>query len=110
MNEIITFIDILDNKNVVDPQKEVYKQIKEADTIWVINSKNLHESKWVTLELSKAKEFTKPIYYIALTDISNIIKTDNITEINTHIKRYLPLNKTLFRNLTPITNNQKECP
>ncbi len=88
INQLTTFIDILDNVNFENPQAEVFNQLCKADFVWVINSKYLHESEWVSFELDKAKELKKSIYYIDLPTINNIINTD-ISEINKIIKNYL---------------------
>ena len=91
ISTIETFIDVIDNKNIISPQEEVFYKLKSADAVWVINSYNLNQSKWVLSELALAKELMKPIYYIEFPQVLRLVEIGDLNKLKKHVNKYLPV-------------------
>lgn len=65
------FVDIIDNDSL-DKQERVISELDSSDTLILIESKGIYESKWVAIELERAEAKKIPIKKIKIEDLSNI--------------------------------------
>lgn len=68
-----TYIDIIDNKNGGDYQKNIFKWLRKADYLYLIETKGSYHSPWVEKELNFANRFNIPIITIPLQKIEHFI-------------------------------------
>jgi hypothetical protein len=66
------FIDIIDN-NSSDKQTRVIDELDKSDMLLLIETKNIYQSFWVSIEIERAKLKKIPIVAVALNDIKSII-------------------------------------
>ncbi|CAM3413316.1 TIR domain-containing protein [Flavobacterium chungbukense] len=66
------YIDLLDNDSL-DKQRRVFEELNKCDTLIIIESKNVYNSKWVELEIKQAIKLRKKIETISLKTIKKII-------------------------------------
>ncbi|MDR1383850.1 MAG: toll/interleukin-1 receptor domain-containing protein [Planctomycetaceae bacterium] len=64
------FIDMLDN-NSSDKQLRIIYEIDSSDMLILIDTKSIYQSKWVLLEIERARGKEKPIQKISVNDILN---------------------------------------
>lgn len=86
---LTTYIDLLDNKNVISPQDEVVANLINSDILWVINSNGILESQWVSKEIDIAKQHHKDVYYISTDILENIINPANKTDLLRYVIYYI---------------------
>lgn len=65
------FVDIIDNDSL-DKQERVISELDSSDTLILIESKSIYESKWVAIELERAEAKKISIKKIKIEDLSNI--------------------------------------
>ncbi|HDR8184935.1 TPA: hypothetical protein QC116_004392 [Bacillus thuringiensis] len=90
ISNIHVYVDILDNKNTLDHQGEVYSQLDHADVFWKINSAQYDSSAWAVKELCIAQKCNKPIFILEMNDIYTIINSPSLLHIEESVKRFLP--------------------
>lgn len=78
IDNVNTYIDILDNNNIQNPQFEVFNQLYSSDFFWIINSSKIHDSEWVSKELSFAQSSKIPIFYIDVLTLKKVIDRNSI--------------------------------
>lgn len=67
------YIDLIHNSNTNDPQKDVIKNLYQADIVWLIETESVYLSEWVQKELQIAKKLNKPIRIIKYKDFINLV-------------------------------------
>jgi len=89
LNFLSTFIDALDNTDVVSPQNEVMAQLMRSDVVWLINSAEISESKWVLKEIETAIKYNKIIHKLSVETMDNIIHAKDGFTILKIIQNYV---------------------
>lgn len=64
------YIDLINNDSI-DKQKRVFEELGSSNFIILIESKETYYSKWVTLEIEKAKAKNIPIITIPIKEFDN---------------------------------------
>ena len=67
-----TFIDLIDNLENVNPQKKIYKEIKNSAFICIIDTPKVFTSPWVITEIILAIKYFKPLVIIKYSSFINI--------------------------------------
>lgn len=70
------YVDIIDN-NSQDKQKRVFYELDNSDVIVLIASNSVYNSKWVALEIERARKKKIPIIPFTIDEISTL-RTDII--------------------------------
>lgn len=63
------FIDIIDN-NSIDKQARVFSELDSSDVLLLIETKSIYKSKWVSLEIERAKARQIPIKTISFDELT----------------------------------------
>lgn len=92
ISNIHVYIDVLDNKNTLDHQGEVYIQLDAADVFWKINSAQYGSSAWAVKELRIAQKCGMPIFILEMNDIYAIINSHSHAHLEESVKKFLPQN------------------
>ena len=74
------FIDIIDN-NSKDKQSRVIAELDSSDILLLIETKNIYQSNWVSIEIERAQSKQIPIKIISLNDLKRVIDDELILQI-----------------------------
>ena len=69
------FIDMIDNDSD-DKQNRVLSELDSSDVLVLIETSNIHNSEWVTLELNRAREMGIPIRTVKPIEIEKYLLND----------------------------------
>jgi hypothetical protein len=69
------FIDMLHNDSV-DKQRRVLSELDSSDILILIETENVYNSKWVSIELNRAEANNIPIRKIKVKELKKILQID----------------------------------
>lgn len=69
-----TYIDLIDNNYIENPQLKVFEELELASVVCVIDTPCINKSPWVSKEIRLAKQLFKPILIISFNDFISFCK------------------------------------
>ena len=76
-----TYIDLVDNDYIENPQLKVLENLSLSSIVFIIDTPYISKSPWVIKELNIAKSLNIPILSISFSDFQSCAKCKDITSL-----------------------------
>ena len=87
ISDMDTYIDLVDNKNLANPQEEVINQLMQSSIVWIINSSEITRSEWAMKEMDLARQNQITTHFISVELITRILNAST-TELIDLVTQY----------------------